>query len=109
MAKKTRNEGRQEGQVKEKKEGKLERKEKKLSENIAELQKRMQEEMEHVGLIGVPKAADVPKPGAGKQRVIARVPTGIPGFDSLVAGGFERNGIVLVGGDSGTGKTIFCM
>lgn len=38
-----------------------------------------------------------------------RVPTGIPGFDGLIEGGLERNGVILIGGDSGAGKTIFCL
>ncbi|VVB98946.1 Circadian clock protein kinase KaiC [uncultured archaeon] len=47
--------------------------------------------------------------GGLKRIAVQRVPTGIPGFDSLVAGGFERDGISLIGGDSGTGKSIFCL
>lgn len=39
----------------------------------------------------------------------ARIPTGIPGFDSLIEGGFEKNSINLVVGGSGSGKTIFAM
>src|SRR3989338_4434444 len=45
--------------------------------------------------------------GAGRKKEDV-VPSGILGFDELVEGGFERNSMVLVGGDSGTGKTIFC-
>lgn len=51
------------------------------------------------------------KKQAGKvelgQKIVERVPTGVTGFDDIVSGGFERDSIVLVGGDSGTGKTIF--
>ena len=36
---------------------------------------------------------------------IDRVPTGIPGLDDLIEGGFPRNSISLVAGSSGTGKT----
>lgn len=36
-----------------------------------------------------------------------RVKSGIPGLDKLVGGGFVRNSVILVGGDTGTGKTIF--
>lgn len=36
-----------------------------------------------------------------------RVPTGIPGFDSLVEGGFPKGKIILLSGTPGTCKTIF--
>lgn len=36
---------------------------------------------------------------------IERVPTGIPGLDDLIEGGFPRDSITLVAGSSGTGKT----
>lgn len=36
-----------------------------------------------------------------------RVPTGIPNFDRLVEGGFQRESINLIAGGAGTGKTIF--
>ena len=36
-----------------------------------------------------------------------RVPTGIPGFDGLVEGGFPRGKIILLSGTPGTCKTIF--
>lgn len=38
-----------------------------------------------------------------------RVPTGIPGFDDLVQGGFEEKTNTLVAGYAGTGKTTFSM
>ncbi|MCX8158349.1 MAG: hypothetical protein N3D73_01645 [Candidatus Diapherotrites archaeon] len=38
-----------------------------------------------------------------------RVPTGIPGLDELIEGGFPRDRSILVSGGCGTGKTIFCM
>ena len=38
-----------------------------------------------------------------------RVPTGVKGFDKLVQGGFPKNFVVLVSGNPGTGKTIFCL
>lgn len=37
-----------------------------------------------------------------------RVPTGIPGFDELIEGGFPQGRSILVSGACGTGKTIFC-
>jgi len=37
-----------------------------------------------------------------------RVPTGIPGFDSLIQGGFLEKSVNLITGETGTGKTIFC-
>jgi KaiC/GvpD/RAD55 family RecA-like ATPase len=36
-----------------------------------------------------------------------RVRSGIPGFDELVGGGLLQSSVVLVGGDTGTGKTTF--
>ncbi len=38
-----------------------------------------------------------------------RVPTGIPGLDDLIQGGFLQGSSVLVAGGSGCGKTIFSM
>lgn len=40
---------------------------------------------------------------------MARVPTGIKGFDRLVQGGFPKYSSVLVVGSPGTGKSIFAM
>jgi KaiC/GvpD/RAD55 family RecA-like ATPase len=37
-----------------------------------------------------------------------RVPTGIPGLDELIEGGYVKGSIVLVTGGTGTGKTTFC-
>lgn len=36
-----------------------------------------------------------------------RVATGIPNFDNLIEGGFEKNSTNLIVGSSGSGKTIF--
>ncbi len=36
-----------------------------------------------------------------------RVPTGIPGLDDMLEGGLQRDGIYLLAGDTGAGKTIF--
>jgi len=44
-----------------------------------------------------------------KEVKIDRAPTGIPGFDELVQGGFPRDSIILVSGTPGTSKTIFGM
>lgn len=38
-----------------------------------------------------------------------RVPTGIPGFDKLIGGGFLKGSINLVAGGTGSGKSIFSM
>jgi KaiC/GvpD/RAD55 family RecA-like ATPase len=38
-----------------------------------------------------------------------RVKTGIPGLDDLLGGGFPKGSTVLLSGNAGTGKTIFCM
>jgi KaiC/GvpD/RAD55 family RecA-like ATPase len=39
----------------------------------------------------------------------ARVPTGIPGFDGLIEGGFLRGRSVVLSGPAGSGKTTFGM
>ncbi len=36
-----------------------------------------------------------------------RVPTGIKGLDQLIGGGFPRGSLVVLGGNPGTGKTVF--
>jgi len=38
-----------------------------------------------------------------------RIPTGIPGLDKLIEGGFVKGSTILVSGSAGTGKTIFCV
>ncbi len=40
---------------------------------------------------------------------VERCKTGVPGFDELVGGGFVKDSVMLVGGDTGTGKTTFCL
>lgn len=40
---------------------------------------------------------------------IDRVDSGIPGLDKLIEGGFVKNSVNLVAGQTGTGKTLFCM
>lgn len=40
---------------------------------------------------------------------LERVSSGIPGFDGLVQGGFERKSVNLVVGNAGSGKSIFAM
>jgi KaiC/GvpD/RAD55 family RecA-like ATPase len=37
------------------------------------------------------------------------VPTGIPGFDELIEGGFPRGSVITVAGPTGSGKSIFAM
>jgi KaiC/GvpD/RAD55 family RecA-like ATPase len=40
---------------------------------------------------------------------VRRIPSGIPGLDPLIQGGYLENSVNLVTGETGTGKTIFCM
>jgi len=40
---------------------------------------------------------------------IERVPTGVPGLDPLIEGGFPKGRSILVTGNPGTGKTIFSL
>jgi circadian clock protein KaiC len=37
-----------------------------------------------------------------------RIPSGIPGFDELIGGGFIKGSLILLVGAPGTGKTTFC-
>jgi KaiC/GvpD/RAD55 family RecA-like ATPase len=39
--------------------------------------------------------------------MLKRTPTGIPGLDKIIQGGFVENSVVLITGETGTGKTIF--
>ena len=39
---------------------------------------------------------------------IERIPSGIPGLDKLMEGGFVKSSVNLISGPAGTGKTIFC-
>jgi KaiC/GvpD/RAD55 family RecA-like ATPase len=38
-----------------------------------------------------------------------RVPSGVEGLDELIGGGFERNSVILVCGDAGSGKTTLTL
>ncbi|MCC7569837.1 AAA family ATPase [Candidatus Micrarchaeota archaeon] len=40
---------------------------------------------------------------------MTRIPTGIPGFDELIEGGFDENSTNIIVGSAGTGKTIFAL
>src|SRR5437879_7849009 len=44
--------------------------------------------------------------GKGKMPTIDRTPTGIPGLDEILGGGFPRGRAILLVGGPGTGKTI---
>ena len=44
-----------------------------------------------------------------KKKVSAKTATGISGYDKMTLGGFETQSINLIGGGSGSGKTIFAM
>ncbi len=52
-----------------------------------------------------------PKSGAAKasSKTSARIPTGIPGLDSLIEGGFKKGSVITVSGDPGSGKTTLAM
>ena len=40
---------------------------------------------------------------------LVRIPTGIPGLDEMIEGGFPFPSVVLVSGPAGTGKTTFAL
>ncbi len=44
-----------------------------------------------------------------KKTKIKRIPTGIPGMDKIIEGGFEEHSVNLIAGSTGTGKTIFAI
>ena len=43
------------------------------------------------------------------KKVSPRVPSGVPGLDKEMNGGFLRGTTNLIGGGAGAGKSIFCM
>lgn len=42
------------------------------------------------------------------KRTVARTPTGVPGLDEILGGGFPQGRVLLVLGEPGAGKTILC-
>ena len=56
---------------------------------------------------GKTKKATKPKKISYSGKKLERVLSGIPNFDSLVEGGFEKDSTNMIVGDSGSGKTIF--
>ena len=44
--------------------------------------------------------------GSRKMPMVDRTPTGIPGLDEILSGGFPRGRVILLVGGPGTGKTI---
>ncbi len=45
----------------------------------------------------------------GDRTEMERIPSGIPGLDELVEGGFPFPSVILLSGSAGTGKTTFCL
>lgn len=43
-----------------------------------------------------------------QKKLDARVLTGIPGLDNLLGGGIPQGNLVVLSGDPGSGKTVFC-
>lgn len=41
--------------------------------------------------------------------IVERVPSGIPGLDGMIGGGFVKNSTNLVRGGTGSGKTLMCL
>lgn len=40
---------------------------------------------------------------------VVRIPSGVPGFDAIIGGGFVRNSVIVVYGSPGVGKSIFSL
>jgi len=38
-----------------------------------------------------------------------RIPSGVPGLDPLIGGGFVKGSVILISGGAGTGKTTLCV
>ena len=49
------------------------------------------------------------KKSSSKSEYFERIPSGIPGLDKLIEGGFIKGSTNLVSGGAGTGKTILCV
>ena len=49
---------------------------------------------------------EIEKSSEKPVKKVDRVSTGIPGLDKIIGGGFIPNSVVMVSGESGTGKTI---
>ncbi len=56
------------------------------------------------------KGKDASRKKVGKAApTTSRVPSGIPGLDEMMEGGFVKNSTVTLRGRSGVGKTLFCL
>jgi len=79
---------------------------------ILEVKEKEKEELSPIKEITKPSVEEVkneePTLEEIKIKKYARVPSGIQGLDELIEGGFVPNSIVMVAGNAGTGKTIFC-
>jgi circadian clock protein KaiC len=60
-------------------------------------------------LLGVVKKKLIKTPTPKISSIKDRTPSGIPHFDQMTKGGFEKESINLVAGGSGSGKTIFAI
>ncbi len=56
----------------------------------------------------MPQKVKAKKESAPVKSSRGRVPTGIPGLDELLEGGYVKGSTILVTGGTGTGKTTFC-
>jgi KaiC/GvpD/RAD55 family RecA-like ATPase len=56
-----------------------------------------------------PSSPSLSAPAAVKRSNTKRSPTGIPGLDELIEGGFARGDLIAVAGKAGTGKSTLAM
>ena len=44
-----------------------------------------------------------------RKKSVGRVKTGVPGLDDILYGGIPKESLVVLSGDPGSGKTVFCV
>ncbi len=50
----------------------------------------------------------MPRLEADKKHKVERTKSGVPGLDEMLMGGIPKGNLVVLSGDPGSGKTVFC-